>query len=95
MWRGSLLQGLDEDPLAERILVSAMITGWDIHRLSPEVLIRESLGQAGELEVETKVLKQVVPIRLYPESSFMCLRQNGLLGMEASCESVKCTRSPS
>ena len=36
-----------------------MMTGWNERSFSPDAQIRQSLGQAGELEVETKVINSI------------------------------------
>ena len=37
------------------MLVSAMIDSWQAGSFSPVMVVRESIGQAGEIQVETKV----------------------------------------
>ena len=51
------MQGPEDQSTAARTLVSGMMLAWDEHRPLPDIAIRQSLGQAGELEVETKVSK--------------------------------------
>ncbi len=50
-----ILQDPESNATAARTLVSGMMLGWDERRTMPDITIRQSLGQAGELEVETKV----------------------------------------
>ena len=44
------------DDVAARTLVSGLLTGWDAESPFPRAEIRTSLGQAGEIESETKVV---------------------------------------
>ena len=48
--------GLQGDPeLLSSTLVSGLMTGWDVGNFCPDVIVRQGLGQAGEIEVETRV----------------------------------------
>lgn len=50
-----IVQASDNKSTAARTLVSGMMLAWEEYRMLPDIAVRQSLGQAGELEVETKV----------------------------------------
>lgn len=48
------MQALGNDP-EDWLLVSGVIENWHETSRHPDMIIREAIGQAGEIEVETKV----------------------------------------
>ena len=53
----NVVQGPKNKSTAARTLVSGMMLSWGVPRPLPDIAVRQSLGQAGELEVETKASK--------------------------------------
>ena len=48
--------GVQGDPeQLSSTLVSGLMTGWNVGNFCPDVVVRQGLGQAGEIEVETRV----------------------------------------
>lgn len=60
-----IVQAPDNNSTAARTLVSGRMLAWEEYRMIPDIAVRQSLGQAGELEVETKVRQSICTMHRY------------------------------